>query len=44
MACDAARVQLRDAMALLGELTAELEAQTRLIPAPALKQAVGGNA
>ena len=42
-ACDAARVQLRDAMALLGELTAELEAETRLMPAPALKQAVGGN-
>jgi DNA-binding SARP family transcriptional activator len=44
LACDAARVQLRDAMALLGELTAELEAQARLMPAPALKQVVGGNA
>jgi hypothetical protein len=42
-ACDAARVQLRDAMLLLGELTAQLEAETRLMPAPALKQAVGGN-
>jgi DNA-binding SARP family transcriptional activator len=42
-ACDAARVQLRDAMTLLSELTAALEAETRLMPAPALKQAVGGN-
>jgi len=42
-ACDAARVQLRDAMVLLGELTAQLEAETRLMPAPALKQAVAGN-
>jgi DNA-binding SARP family transcriptional activator len=44
-ACDAARVQLRDAMALLGELTAELEAETRDMHAPPpLRQAVGGKA
>jgi DNA-binding SARP family transcriptional activator len=42
-ACDAARAQLRDAMVLLGELTAQLEAETRLMPAPVLKQAVGAN-
>src|SRR5260370_38366785 len=42
-ACDAARGQLRDAMALLGELTTEPEAETRLLPAPALTQAVHGN-
>jgi DNA-binding SARP family transcriptional activator len=43
-ACDAAQAQLRDAMILLGQLTAELQAETRVMPALALKRAVGGKA